>query len=92
MNEQERSLLFAFDSLLQSPSPSKAQNGATGPWLFGLTHPTALDAHLVVFIGRMRDVGREGLIPERLGAYADRAMAGPEWGDVMQGRRTMIGK
>lgn len=63
-----------------------------GPWLFGLESPTALDAHLVVFIERMREVGRGELIPAGLQAYADKAKAGKAWEGVMQGRRTMAGK
>ena len=57
-------------------------------WLFG-EKPTALDTHLVVFIARMRDVGRSGLIPERSSAWADWAMQGREWVGLMDGRKTM---
>lgn len=81
--ERARSLLAELDSLLVP--------GGSGPWLFGLDKPTALDAHLVVFVGRLRDVGREILIPVGIGRYADTAMAKPEWKGVMKGRRTMIG-
>jgi hypothetical protein len=84
----------ALTSELESLLPDSNANSTTttGPWLFGLEHPTALDAHLIVFINRMRDVGRDALIPERLGAYADVAMGKKEWVDLMQGRKTMIGK
>ncbi|KAH8658333.1 hypothetical protein BX600DRAFT_468996 [Xylariales sp. PMI_506] len=58
-------------------------------WLFGLEHPSALDAHVVVFIKRMLDVNRGGLIPEGVKAYAEAAMAGEAWNHVMQGRNTM---
>jgi len=60
-----------------------------GPWLFGLDAATALDAHLVVFIARLRDVGREELIPHGISLYGDRAMETPEWRNFMDGRRTM---
>jgi hypothetical protein len=68
--------------------PSK---NASGPWLFGLPYATALDAHLVVFIARLQDIGKGGIVPPALAAYANQAMAGPEWKSVMEGRRTMHG-
>ena len=63
------------------------QNSQTG-WCFGLKEPSALDAHLVVFIARMFDVKRGQLIPEGLKVYAQRAMDGAAWNEVMQGRNT----
>jgi hypothetical protein len=76
----------------QSTSTSQAANDMDVPWLFELGHPTALDAHLVVFIWRMRDVGRDDLIPERLGRYADAATQTRVWEELMRGRRTTLGK
>ena len=59
-------------------------------WLFG-DKPTALDAHLVVFIARMTDVGRSGLIPEKLRQYGQWAMQGTEWTKTRNGRSgTMV--
>jgi len=60
-----------------------------GPWLFGQRHPTELDAHLVVMIARLQDVGRHEIIPDALKKYAEAAYATPEWINVMQGRTTM---
>ena len=57
-------------------------------WCFGFKQPTALDAHLIVFIARMQDVRREDLIPEALRRYAAKAFEGAEWKGVMQGRTT----
>lgn len=57
-------------------------------WCFGLENPSALDAHLVVFIARMQDVRREDLLPYRLREYGAKAMASPEWQGVMEGRNT----
>lgn len=54
-----------------------------GQWLFG-EKPTALDAHLLVFMARMRDVGRQNLIPERLEKYASWAMESREWKEIME--------
>jgi hypothetical protein len=36
------------------------------PWIFGGNDPTALDASLMVFLVRMKDVGRGELIPQGL--------------------------
>lgn len=63
-------------------------NASQTPWLFGLESPSALDAHLVVFIARMQDIGRGDVIPSALQNYGERAMNGPEWHEVMQGRHT----
>ncbi|EMC95910.1 hypothetical protein BAUCODRAFT_34669 [Baudoinia panamericana UAMH 10762] len=60
-------------------------------WLFGSDRPSALDAHLAVYLARLRDVKREDLIPGRLGTYLEHAMSMPEWEQVMQGRKTMPG-
>ena len=54
-------------------------------WLFGLDRASALDAHLIVFIARMRDVGRNDLIPESFHKYTMKAMEGKEWKDVQTG-------
>lgn len=94
MNERAQNLLSEFERILpkQGSAPSDGQtNGTLGPWLFGLTSPSALDAHLVVFVARMRDVGRSNIIPKAVSDYVDRAMAQPEWQTVMEGRKTMIG-
>jgi hypothetical protein len=34
-----------------------------GPWLYGATVRTALDAHLVTFIARAKDFVKDGLVP-----------------------------
>ena len=79
-NEKNASkLMKEFEEIL-----GDSQDG----WLFGLDRPTALDAHLVVFIARMYDVGRGELIPAKLEEYAEKAMDGDAWKGVMQGRNT----
>lgn len=60
-----------------------------GPWLFGQRNPTELDAHLVVMIARLQDVGHHDLISKSLKEYADTAYATPEWKEIMQDRTTM---
>jgi hypothetical protein len=94
MNQRAKVLLSELCSLLPSETHTSEaiSKGEKGKWLFGLQQATALDAHLIVFIARMRDVGKAAIIPEELGAYADRAMAEIEWQDVMKGRKTMIAK
>ena len=66
------------------------KNRLPGPqkWMFG-PKPTALDAHLVVFLARMTDVGREHLIPPELRVYGAWAWEHPEWNNMMNGRKTM---
>jgi hypothetical protein len=80
--EKARKLLLELETLLVH---------AAGRWLYGATVPTALDAHLVTFIARLRDLGKEDLVPEVLIRYSDKAMETPEWRGVMNGRRTMFG-
>ncbi|KAI1614873.1 hypothetical protein EDD37DRAFT_404837 [Exophiala viscosa] len=63
--------------------------GRPDQWIYG-SQPTALDAHLVVFMARMSDVGRDQLIPEKLKQYGAWAMQSPEWIKMMDGRKTMI--
>lgn len=61
-------------------------------WIYG-DKPTALDAHLVPFIARMTDVGRENLFPEKLKQYGRWTMAGDKWIEIMEGRTsTMVPK
>ncbi|KAK4574113.1 hypothetical protein LTR86_001874 [Recurvomyces mirabilis] len=61
-------------------------------WLFGTQLPTALDAHLVVFLARMKDLKRTDLVPGKLGEYLERATNDREWLEVMKGRTsTMVG-
>jgi hypothetical protein len=58
-------------------------------WVLDTPHPTALDAHLIVFVPRLRDAGRGELVPNRVVKYADRAMGISAWKDIMQGRQTI---
>ena len=61
-------------------------------WLYAGDAPTVLDAHLAVFIARLRDVHREKLIPEGVSRYGDAVMATAEWRELMDGRGTMMSK
>jgi hypothetical protein len=64
------------------------RNHSTGS-CFGFNKPTALDAHLLVFIARMMDKGRNDIIPAGLKQYAAELMESNEWKGVMQGRSTL---
>lgn len=78
MIERARAFLLEMSALLPQ--------GST--WLFGLEEPTALDAHLVPFLLRLKDVKRENLISGNLREYVERAEGTREWREVMMGRST----
>ena len=79
MEARAKSLLLKLEAHIPDP-PTQ--------WLSG-EKPCALDAHFVPFLARMREVGRENLIPTAVGKYADWAMRGNEWIKLMNGRTTM---
>lgn len=56
-----------------------------GPWLFGLGTPCALDAHVLPFIARMRDIGRYSLVPPALRSYAEKGWESPKYKATMEG-------
>lgn len=58
-------------------------------WVLDTTHPTALDAHIIVFVARLKDAGREELVPARIVDYADKQMDTVVWKDMVQGRGTV---
>ena len=58
-------------------------------WILNTTHPTALDAHVIVFIARLKDAGRGELVRARIVNYADKQMDTASWKDMMQGRSTI---
>ncbi|KAK4065897.1 uncharacterized protein Triagg1_8449 [Trichoderma aggressivum f. europaeum] len=64
-------------------------NPGDGPWLFGQQQPTELDAHLVVMILRLQDVGRDFVVPDSLKEYGKMASDEPSFIAVMGGRSTM---
>jgi hypothetical protein len=68
---------------------SNLLNPDAGPWMFGQQQPTELDAHLVVMIARLQDVGRDHIIPDSLTKYGEMAMNTPTWLSIMEGRTTM---
>jgi hypothetical protein len=58
-------------------------------WVLNTPHPTALDAHLIVFVARLKNAGRGELVPARVLGYADGAMDISAWKDMMQGKQTI---
>ena len=58
-------------------------------WILNMTHPTALDAHVIVFVARLKDAGRKELVPARIIDYADKQMDTALWKEMMQGRSTI---
>ncbi len=59
-------------------------------WIFGDdVSPTLLDAHLVPFIARLLDAGREDLVPPVLKSYAAKVMETAEYQEVTRGRATL---
>jgi hypothetical protein len=60
-----------------------------GPWIYGQHGPTALDAHFITFLHRMKDGGHFDFFDELLDGYLEMGTATPEWNAVMEGRRTL---
>ncbi|KAH8812214.1 hypothetical protein F5884DRAFT_784746 [Xylogone sp. PMI_703] len=80
--DRTRSILKKMEDLLNQQPPES--------WVFGSSSPTALDAHLIIFIARLCDIGRKDLIPKRVLEYGEMATKTPEWDQVMQGKRTVL--
>ena len=66
----------------------KYENAAS-PWLFGTEYGTALDAHLLILLARLEDVGGEKVVHPRILAHGHAIMDGALWKSFMQGRATM---
>ncbi|KAH6644959.1 hypothetical protein BKA67DRAFT_586560 [Truncatella angustata] len=59
-------------------------------WLFGdIVGPTVLDGHVIPFVARLVESGREALVPDTVLDYAQRIVkTHPAWLEVTHGRRT----
>jgi hypothetical protein len=57
-------------------------------WILNTAYPTALDAHIIVFVARLKDAGRGELVPARITDYADRQMDTVVWKELVQGQGT----
>ena len=58
-------------------------------WILNTKHPTALDAHIIVFVARLKDAGRSDLVPARITDYAYKQMDTQLWKEIIQGRSTI---
>jgi hypothetical protein len=58
-------------------------------WILNTTHPTALDAHVIVFVARLKDAGRGELVPACITDYADKQMDTAVWEAMVQGQGTV---
>ncbi|KAH8814838.1 hypothetical protein F5884DRAFT_841009 [Xylogone sp. PMI_703] len=60
-----------------------------GIWLFGTEKPTALDAHVIPFLARLYDAGRQYMIDPQLQSYAETVFEMDLWKEFMGGRKTI---
>jgi hypothetical protein len=60
-----------------------------GPWIYGSYGPTALDAHFIIFLRRMKDVGYYDIFTESISRYLTDAEKTPEFQHILQGRDTV---
>lgn len=58
-------------------------------WILNTTHPTALDAHIIVFVARLKDASRGELVPACIIDYAEKQMETAVWKEMMQGQSTI---
>ena len=58
-------------------------------WILSTTLPTALDAHIIVFVARLKDAGRRELVPGRIIDYANKQMETAVWKKMVQGQGTV---
>ena len=58
-------------------------------WILDTAHPTALDAHIIVFVARLEDAGHRELVPARIVDYAHRQMDTVVWKEVVQEHGTV---
>lgn len=61
---------------------------SNGRWIYGSHGPTALDAHLIVFLQRMKDTGHDDFFDGAMTKYLEHGTAIPEWNKLMHGRKT----
>ena len=83
VEDQAAAFLAKLESILENA------NRTQSPWIFGTDKPTALDAHLLPFLARLVDVGRERMLGDGLRAYAENVFNMEIWKLFMQGRRTV---
>jgi hypothetical protein len=77
---QTKDLLHEIGDMLQESQTD---------WILNTTHPTALDAHVIVFVARLRDADRGELVPARINDYAVKQMETYVWKVMVQGQGTV---
>lgn len=75
-----------FFSKVENERQLYAKEGSL--WTYG-GNPTALDAHMAVFIARLMDVKRLDLVPPHMAKLVKDFRSTTEWHNVMQGRPTL---
>ncbi|KAJ5149555.1 hypothetical protein N7448_001133 [Penicillium atrosanguineum] len=78
---EERTSAVLGDLVVRQTQEGKGR----GPWILDTEYPTALDAHLAIFLARLQDVNRHDLIPPELSEYVKTAIAGPEFSAALKG-------
>lgn len=85
----KENLEFASDVLIRLGKIAEEHCIAPRSWLYGEV-ATALDAHLVVLLARLDDVGKMHIVPHSLRGYYEWATKErTEWRTMMGGERTM---
>lgn len=77
---QTKNLLHEIDEVLQVSQTD---------WILSTTLPTALDAHVIVFVARLKDAGRRELVPGCIIDYANKQMKTAVWEEMVQGQGTV---
>jgi hypothetical protein len=67
----------------------KKYGNSNSLWLFGNEYGTALDAHALILLARIQDVGLENLVHPDMLDYGKAIMDQNMWKEFMQGRTTM---
>jgi hypothetical protein len=67
----------------------KKYGNSNSLWLYGHEYGTALDAHALTLLARIKDVDLDKLVHPDMMAYGKAIMEGDMWKNFMQGRITM---
>lgn len=88
---EEKTLKF-LAKLEQILKESELQSQTPSPWLFGTQEATALDGHVIPFLARLLDVGRDEMLggkDSRLYRYIQAAYETEAWKEVVGDRTTV---
>ena len=79
----------ASDFMSRVTTLLESSAGTGSPWISGTKLPTALDAHTVMFVARLLDVGRENMVGSALRKYTDNIFKMEVWTELMKGKTTV---